>query len=168
MSLCRSRSPTHHASSDDGSLLLAADACTERVGAKPSRAVVARGLRHTVLTHEDSAIFGTQQEAKKNYLVTMTGTASSSTPCPVRPFLCQSDPERLPARSGEIWDGLFAGGFTSGGKEGQPDLRDLLLLRLEENRADQAVPHSSLHSSPILHAYLASERNMKWRRSRKN
>ena len=30
-----------------------------------------------------------------------------------------------------------------GGKEGQPDPRDLLLLRLEENRADQAVPHSS-------------------------
>jgi hypothetical protein len=31
------------------------------------------------------------------------------------------------------------------GKGGQPDLRDLLMLRLEENRADQAVPHSSEH-----------------------
>jgi hypothetical protein len=109
MLLCCSRSPIHHASSDDGSLLVAADARTERIGAKPSRAVVARGLRHTVLTHEDSAVFGTQQEAKNNYLVTMTGTASSSTPCPVRLFLCQSDPERLPARSGEICAGLFAG-----------------------------------------------------------
>jgi hypothetical protein len=29
------------------------------------------------------------------------------------------------------------------GKEGQPDLRDLLVLGIEENRADQAVPHSS-------------------------
>jgi hypothetical protein len=59
---------------------VAADARAERIGAKPSRAVVARGLRHTVLTHEDSAVFGTQQktEAKKNYLVTMTGTASCS------------------------------------------------------------------------------------------
>jgi hypothetical protein len=68
-------------------------------GAKPSRAVVARGLRHIVLTYEDSSVFRTQQEAKKNYLVTITSTAFSSTPCPVRLFLCQSDPERLPARS---------------------------------------------------------------------
>ena len=41
-------------------------------------------------------------EAKTNSLVTMTGTASSSTPCPIRPFACHSDPERLAARSGEI------------------------------------------------------------------
>jgi hypothetical protein len=94
--------------SDDGSSLVAADARTERIGAKPSRAVVARGLRHTVLTYEDSAGFGTQQEAKMNSLVTMTGTASSSTRCPVRPFLGQSAPE-LPAHSGEIYAGLFAG-----------------------------------------------------------
>jgi hypothetical protein len=64
-------------------LLVAADARAERIGAKPSRAVVARGLRHTVLTYKGSAVFGTQQEAKENYLVTMTGTASSSTRCPV-------------------------------------------------------------------------------------
>ena len=67
---------------------------------RPSRAVVARGLRHIVITYEDSSVFGTQQEAKKNYLVTMTSTASSSIPCPVRLLLCQSDPERLSARSG--------------------------------------------------------------------
>ena len=36
---------------------------------------------------------------------------------------------------------LLAGGKR--GEEGQPDLRDLLVLRLEENPADQAVPHSS-------------------------
>jgi hypothetical protein len=29
-------------------------------------------------------------------------------------------------------------------KEGQPDLRDSLVLRSEENRADQAVPHSPI------------------------
>src|SRR5580658_3133683 len=108
MSLCCSRSPIHHACSDDGSLL-AADARAERSGAKPSRAVVARGLRHTVLTIEDSAVFGTQQEAKANSLVTMAGTASSPTPCPIGPFACQSDTERLATRSGKICAGLFAG-----------------------------------------------------------
>jgi hypothetical protein len=77
MSLGCSRSPIHHACSDDGSLL-AADARAERNGAKPSRAVVARGLRHIVLTYEGSADIGTQQEATTNSLVTMTGTASSS------------------------------------------------------------------------------------------
>lgn len=46
-------------------------------GAKPSRAVVARGLRHTDLTYKGSAVFGTQQEAKTNSLVTMTDTASA-------------------------------------------------------------------------------------------
>jgi hypothetical protein len=34
---------------DDGSLLVAADARAERIGAKPCRAVVVRGLRHTIL-----------------------------------------------------------------------------------------------------------------------
>ena len=113
MSLCRSRSPIHHASSDDGSLLVAADARTERIGAKPSRAVVARGLRHTVLTMRVVRFSELQQEAKTNSLVTMTGTASSSTRCLVRPFLCQSDPERLPACSREICAGLFAGASTT-------------------------------------------------------
>jgi hypothetical protein len=36
-----------------------------------------------------------------------------------------------------------------GRKEGQPDLRDLLMSRLEENRADQAVPHSPFLSKPV-------------------
>jgi hypothetical protein len=113
MLLCCSRSPIHHASSDDGSLLVAADARAECIGAKPSRAVMARGLRHKYLTFEGSAVFGTQQEVKTNSLVTMTGTASSSTRCLVRPFLCQSDPERLPACSREICAGLFAGASTT-------------------------------------------------------
>ena len=38
--------------------------------------------------------------------------------------------------------------IDQGEKEGQPNLRDLLVLRLEENRADQAVPRSSPRSSP--------------------
>jgi len=118
MSLCCSRSPIHPASSDDGSLLVAADARTERIGAKPSRAVVARGLRHTVLTHEDSAVFGTQQEAKKNSLVTITSTAFSSTPCPVRLLLCQSDPERLPARSGRSVPVFSRGPHTGNSRSG--------------------------------------------------
>ena len=99
MSLCCSRSPIHHACSDDGSLL-AADARAERNGAKPSRAVVARGLRHTFLTIRVVRFSDLQQEAKTNSLVTMTGTASSSTPCPIRPFACHSGPERPAARSG--------------------------------------------------------------------
>jgi len=41
---------------------VAADARAKRIGAKPSRAFVARGLRHSVLTYEDSAVFITQQE----------------------------------------------------------------------------------------------------------
>jgi hypothetical protein len=84
---------------------LAADARAERNGAKPSRAVVARGLRHSVLTHEHSTVFGAQQEAKTNSLITVTSDASSSTPCPIRPFACHSDNERLAARSGEICAG---------------------------------------------------------------
>jgi hypothetical protein len=43
-------------------------------GARPNRAVMARGLRHPVSTHESSTFFETQQEAKKNSLVTMTGS----------------------------------------------------------------------------------------------
>src|SRR5271170_2708309 len=111
MSLCCSRSPIHHACSDDGSLL-AADARAVRKGAKPSRAVVARGLRHIVLTMRVVRFSELQQEAKTNSLVTMTSTASSSTHCPIRPFACHSDPERLAARSGEIC-AVFSRGLTS-------------------------------------------------------
>jgi hypothetical protein len=36
------------------------------------------------------------------------------------------------------------------GKEGQPDPRDLSVLRIEENRTDQAVPHSSPNPFQLL------------------
>ena len=50
--------------------------------------------------------------------------------------------KRLPILLGTAFGFIFAL-LMYFGEEGQPDLRDLLLLRLEENRADQAVPHSS-------------------------
>jgi hypothetical protein len=53
---------------------LAADARPERKGAKPNRAVMARGLRHPVPTQRIVRFSGTEQEAKGNSLVTMTGS----------------------------------------------------------------------------------------------
>ena len=112
MLLCCSRSAIHHASSDDGSSLVAADARAKRIGAKPSRAVVARGLRHIVLTYDDSAVFGAQQEAKTNSLVTMTGAALLLDTLPGSTIPLSVCPERLPARSGRSVP-VFSWGLTS-------------------------------------------------------
>jgi hypothetical protein len=111
MSLCCSRSPIHHASRDDGSSLVVADARAERM--VQSQAEPSWQEDSDIQTYKASAVFGTQQEAKPNSLVTMTGTSSFPTSCPIRPFPRHSDPGPLPARLGEVYAGLFAGSSLS-------------------------------------------------------
>ena len=46
-------------------------------------------------------------------------------------------------QNGSARDSTLGKQGKTGGKQGQPDLRDFFALRVEENRAVQRVPHSA-------------------------